>query len=346
MPLHAAIIVPVNRKFTGHGPHGRHIERKAIMRAYKTVEVKTIRNTTLETAKPRAGIKCKLCGKPIATFDCPYTGDNAIKTHTPAEPVAYVHKGCIRCRGYGDDATDFEGRPFPTKAAGKATRGGWAITLELEGNAPYSQEKAAYLAATYGLIATEDCTVEVEWHQVNSWTNLHGKKTALEGIFDAIDPSGDNCGCHVNISWTPDDDAAPDFSEQAWNIQQNAVTLFSPLQTAMLKRPDYTKAIFGRGFGSYCYNGSEYSGHSWLSLDSLDSYDTERRRIEWRICHFQTPAQMFICLAFIKEACEIIRKATEQQAVSYEKAGKQIAKLFEKYGQGKGKAQRPERNNR
>lgn len=316
------------------------------MQEYKTVDVKTIRGTSLESAKPRAGIRCKLCGKPVTVFNVPGARGNAVKTHTPAEPVAYVHEGCIRLRGYGDDATDYQGRPFPTKAAGKATRGGWAITLELEGNAPYSLEKAAYLAATYGLIATEDCTVEVEWHQINSWTNLHGKKTALEGIFDAIDPSGSNCGCHVNISWTPDDDAGPDFSEQAWNIRQNAATLFTPLQTAMLKRPDYTKAIFGRNFGSYCYNGSEYSGHSWLSLDSLDDYDTERRRIEWRICHFQTPAQMFICLAFVKEACEIIRKATESQTISYEKAGKQIAKLFEKYGQGKGKAQRPERNNR
>ena len=316
------------------------------MQEYKTVDVKIIRNTTLETAKPRAGVKCKLCGKPVTVFNCPGMGSNGIKTYTPAEPVAYVHEGCIRLRPYGDDATDFEGRPFPTKAAGKATRGGWAISLELEGNAPYSQEKAAYLGATYGLIATEDCTVEVEMHQINSWTNLHGKKTALEGIFEAIDPSGYNCGCHVNISWTPDDDAAPSFSEQAWNIRQNAVTLFTPLQTAMLRRPDYTKAIFGRVFGSYCYSGSEYSGHSWLALDSLDSYNVERRRIEWRICHFQTPAQMFICLAFIKEACEIIRKATESQTISYEKAGKQIAKLFEKYGQGKGKAQRPERNNR
>ena len=316
------------------------------MREYKTIETKTIRETTLETAKPRAGIRCKLCGKPVTVFGIPGYAANAVKTYTPAEPVAYVHEGCIRCRPYGDDATDFEGDAFPAKAKGKATRGGWAFSLELEGNAPYTEERAAYLAATYGLIATEDCTVEVEWHQTRSWTNLHGVKTALEGIFQNIQPSGDNCGCHVNVSWTPDVDAAPDFTEQGYNIRRNSQALFEPLRVAMTKHPDYTKAIFGRGFGNYCCNDDWYEGHSWLSLDGLASYNRNNRRIEWRICHFQTPGQMFICLAFIKEACEIIRKATESQTIGYKKAGEQIAKLFEKYGQGKGKAQRPERNNR
>lgn len=316
----------------------------------KTIEISTmnLRGYDVPTMAPKGGpVRCKMCGKPVTVW-----GGNsparAVHTVLPNQPSAYVHAGCCwwdgvegRQRGYHAPEVDFEGEEFhPVR--GKAAKDGILFSFELEA---WNQATAAQMVkwgAGYGMIATRDGTVGTEWH-MPSRVSLAGFKEFLQGFSAENDLSDVHCGAHIHVSF-PAERFSRDDSQ--YYGMQNAVgtlaacknTLFDGLRRDIAASDKAAEAIWGRQMAGYARDTMWLEHGAWLNLDTRD-YQT----IEWRLPHFVNAAQYLWCVAMVKEfTLELMKFLDDEQDA--EKTGKKLRKIYRKYAQGKGNAQRPERN--
>lgn len=320
------------------------------MTSTKTISIETInlRGYDVPTMAPKGGpVRCKMCGKPITVW-----GDNedparGIHTVLRNQPSAYVHAGCCWYEGipgalrpYGSGEYDFEDKPFPP-VRGKAAKDGLLFSFELESNNRMTAEQLVKWGAEHQIIGTEDCTVEQESHRITS-ASLCGMKEFLTGFSAEMDMTTDNCGAHIHVSF-PAERFSADGKNQ-WlgmmkaieTLNKNKFDLFDGLRKDIETSEIAAKAIWGRSFGEWSENDMELVHGSWLNVNRLNT-------IEWRLPHFVTPAQYLWCVAMVKEfTLELIKFLDNKQ--NAEKTGKKMRKIYRKYAQGKGNAQRPERN--
>lgn len=290
----------------------------------KSRETETVAGITVEKSLAR-NTRCAYCGRKF------FTGEDFIKTHTPTESVAYVHRTCVEHRRYGSDIQDVE--IVTGKTTGARLR--WAVEIEAmyKGSAHFYDEKRedvdAFLAASCKLQPSNDCTVDVEYHMANRF-NLHGVKDFWTLVSSAVNLDHSNCGHHINMSKT--DWSCYDIDKINWNTSE----LFTPLMNHLLEDPDKTVEVWGRYFGEYC--DLTFSGHyAWLHCNE--------GRIEFRLPHFKNPTQFTWLLFLCKDIVDILDKFVKGD-IDEQVASKKILDLEIKHENGRANYQRPERNNR
>lgn len=317
----------------------------------KTVEISTmnLRGYDVPTMAPKGGpVRCKMCGKPITVW-----GDNdnparAVHTVLPNQPSAYVHAGCCwwngvegRQRGYHAPETDFEGEEF-RPVRGKAAKDGILFSFELEAWNEATAEQMVKWGAGYGMIATRDGTCGTEWH-APSCGSLAGRKEFFIGFSAENDLSDPACGAHIHVSfpaerfsWTEEQERGMEQAVQT--LIANKWKLFDGLRQDIAHDNTAAAGIWGRTMGGYADNDMGLYHGDWLNL-----HTNEYQTIEWRLPHFVNAAQYLWCVAMVKEfTLELIKFLDDEQDA--EKTGKKLRKIYRKYAQGKGNAQRPERN--
>lgn len=322
------------------------------MTSTKTISVETmnLRGYDIPTIAPKGGpVRCKMCGKPITVW-----GDNdnparAVHTVLPNQPSAYVHAGCVWAdgiegyqRGYHNPETDFEGKKF-APVRGKAAKDGIAFSFELEAWNQATADQMVRWGAGYGMVATSDCTVGTEWH-MPSRVSLAGFKEFLQGFSAENDMSHNACGAHIHVSFPAEKYSwsGRDQHDGMWSanrkLNANKLDLFNGLRRDIAVSDKAARAIWGRQMAGYADNSMDLIHGDWLNLDTND-YQT----IEWRLPHFVNAAQYLWCVAMVKEfTLELMKFLDDEQDA--EKTGKKLRKIYRKYAQGKGNAQRPERN--
>lgn len=318
----------------------------------KTISIETmnLRGYDVPTMAPKGGpVRCKMCGKPVTVW-----GDNdnparGIHTVLPNQPSAYVHAGCVWAdgiegyqRGYHHPEADFEGDKF-NPIRGKAAKDGIAFSFELEAWNVATAEQMVRWGAGYGMIATSDCTVGTEWH-MPSRVSLAGFKEFLQGFSAENDMSHDACGAHIHVSFPAEkySGSGRDQHDGMWNanrkLNSNKTELFGGLRRDIAACDKAARAIWGRQMGGYADNDMDLVHGDWLNL-----HTNEYQTIEWRLPHFVNAAQYLWCVAMVKEfTLELMKFLDDEQDA--EKTGKKLRKIYRKYAQGKGNAQRPERN--
>lgn len=318
----------------------------------KTISIETmnLRGYDVPTMAPKGGpVRCKMCGKPITVWGDDTNPARAVHTVLPNQPSAYVHAGCCWWNGsegeqryYHAPETDFEGDAF-SPVRGKAAKDGIAFSFELEAWNKADAAQMVKWGAGYGMIATRDGTVGTEWH-MPSRVNLAGFKEFLQGFSAENDLSDSSCGAHIHVSFPAEKyswDGASQY-DGMWNanrkLNSNKTELFGGLRRDIAASDNAAEAIWGRQMGGYAEDTMYLVHGSWLNLDTRD-YQT----IEWRLPHFVNAAQYLWCVAMVKEfTLELIKFLDDKQDA--EKTGKKLRKIYRKYAQGKGNAQRPERN--
>lgn len=317
----------------------------------KTVEISTmnLRGYDVPTMAPKGGpVRCKMCGKPITVWggNSPARG---VHTVLPNQPSAYVHAGCAwengqegRQRGYHAPEVDFEGEEFhPVR--GKAAKDGILFSFELEAWNQATAEQMVKWGAGYGMIATRDGTCGTEWH-APSCGSLAGRKEFFIGFSAENDLSDPACGAHIHVSFPAEKYSWNGKSQEdgMWNanrrLNSNKTELFGGLRRDIAASGKAAEAIWGRQMGGYAESSMNLVHGAWLNLDTRD-YQT----IEWRLPHFVNAAQYLWCVAMVKEfTLELMKFLDEKQDAEH--TGKKLRKIYRKYAQGKGNAQRPERN--
>lgn len=315
-----------------------------------SIETMTLRGYDVPTIAPRGGaVRCKMCGKVIDVWGDNNNPARGVHTVLPNQPSAYVHAGCAwwhgvegRQRGYHAPETDFEGEKFhPVR--GKAAKDGILFSFELETRNTATAEQMVKWGAGYGMIATYDCTCGTEWH-APSCGSLAGRKEFFIGFSAENDLSDPACGAHIHVSF-PAERFSRDDSQ--YFGMQNAVatltacknTLFDGLRQDIAHDNTAAAGIWGRQMAGYARDTMWLEHGAWLNLDTK-----EWQTIEWRLPHFHDAAQYLWCVAMVKEfTLELVKFLDNEQ--DEEKTGKKLRKIYRKYAQGKGNAQRPERNN-
>lgn len=323
------------------------------MLSKKTISIETItlRGYDVPTMAPKGGpVRCKMCGKPITAWGDNNNHARGVHTVLPNQPSAYVHAGCVwengregRQRGYHAPETDFEGEKF-APIRGKAAKDGVAFSFELEAWNRATAEQMVRWGAGYGMIATDDCTVGTEWH-MPSRVSLAGFKEFLQGFSAENDLSNPACGAHIHVSFPAEKYNYGDDVGQFYGMQ-NAMEvlnhykmiLFNGLRKDIACDRTAAAGIWGRTMGGYADNDMGLYHGDWLNLHTND-YQT----IEWRLPHFVNAAQYLWCVAMIREfTLELMKFLDKKQDAEH--TGKKLRKIYRKYAQGKGNAQRPERN--
>lgn len=322
------------------------------MTSTKTISVETmnLRGYDVPTIAPKGGpVRCKMCGKPITVWG---GNDPARGIHTvlPNQPSAYVHAGCCWWNGgegaqrsYHAPEVDFEGDKF-NPVRGKAAKDGIAFSFELEAKNVATAAQMVKWGASYGMIATSDGTVGTEWH-MPSRVSLAGFKEFLIGFSAENDLSDDACGAHIHVSFPAEKYSWDGINQNdgMWNVNRKLcgykMELFDGLREDIAASDEAAKAIWGRAIGGEWSSDTMHLVHgAWLNL-STRNYQT----IEWRLPHFDNAAQYLWCVAMVKEfTLELMKFLDDEQDA--EKTGKKLRKIYRKYAQGKGNAQRPERN--
>lgn len=318
----------------------------------KTISIETmnLRGYDVPTMAPKGGpVRCKMCGKPITVWGDDENPARGIHTVLPNQPSAYVHAGCCwwngvegRQRGYHAPETDFEGQEF-NPVRGKAAKDGILFSFELETENVASAEQMVKWGAGYGMIATHDGTAGTEWH-APSCGSLAGRKEFFIGFSAENDMTTDNCGAHIHVSFPAEKYSWNEHSQRDGmrnanrELNSNKTELFGGLRRDIAASDKAARAIWGRQMGGYADNDMGLYHGDWLNLHTHD-YQT----IEWRLPHFVNAAQYLWCVAMIKEfTLELMKFLDDEQDA--EKTGKKLRKIYRKYAQGKGNAQRPERN--
>lgn len=321
------------------------------MKSTKTISIETmtLRGYDIPTIAPRGGaVRCKMCGKVIDVWGDNDSPARGIHTVLPNQPSAYVHAGC--CwengvegwqRGYHAPEVDFEGEKFQP-VRGKAAKDGILFSFELETENVATAEQMVKWGAGYGMIATHDGTAGTEWH-APSCGSLAGRKEFFIGFSAENDMTTDNCGAHIHVSfpaerfsWTDEQEYGMETAVQT--LIANKQELFDGLRRDIAHDDTAATGIWGRTMGGYADDDMGLYHGDWLNLHTRN-YQT----IEWRLPHFHDAAQYLWCVAMIKEfTLELISFLDEKQDA--ERTGKKLRKIYRKYAQGKGNAQRPERN--
>lgn len=313
-----------------------------------SIETMTLRGYDVPTMAPKGGpVRCKMCGKPITVWggNSPARG---VHTVLPNQPSAYVHAGCCwedgvegRQRGYHAPEVDFEGKKF-NPIRGKAAKDGILFSFELEAWNEATAEQMVKWGAGYGMIATDDSAVGTEWH-MPSRVSLAGFKEFLQGFSAENDLSNVHCGAHIHVSFPAERFSMDD--SQYFGMQNVVSTLttcknnlFDGLRRDIARDDTAAKAVWGRQMAGYARDTMWLEHGAWLNLDTK-----ELQTIEWRLPHFVNATQYLWCVAMIKEfTLELIKFMDNEQ--DERKTGIKLRKIYRKYAQGKGNAQRPERN--
>lgn len=315
-----------------------------------SIETMTLRGYDVPTMAPKGGpVRCKMCGKPITVWGGTSPA-RAVHTVLPNQPSAYVHAGCCwyngwegEQRSYHAPEADFEGEKF-APVRGKAAKDGIAFSFELEAWNTATAAQMVKWGAGYGMIATRDGTVGTEWH-MPSRVSLAGFKEFLQGFSAENDLSDSACGAHIHVSFPAEKYGYGDELSQ-FDGMQNAMDelnhykmiLFNGLRRDIAASDKAAEAIWGRTMGGYADDDMGLYHGDWLNLHT-SNYQT----IEWRLPHFVNAAQYLWCVAMVKEfTLELMKFLDDEQDA--EKTGKKLRKIYRKYAQGKGNAQRPERN--
>lgn len=291
-----------------------------------------IKGQAVEVSKPRNGTRCHLCGEPI--------GDHGfVKTYTTREPVVYVHKECLRQRGYHETfkTPSGEERPVFDVNAKATTKEQVLFTPEVEFADPYSawtDARKAHFVAQTGCYVERDCTVGGEAHPLTR-LSFHGLCKWYEALEKMVDMTPNNCGHHLNFGW---------YGMTARNVEdlkENAAVLFASVESWMYNNRDKTKQIFGRFFSEYAEDDSYYVHGSWLNLSNC--WNDETARIEFRLPHYVNAKQMTHCAFLCKEWVKTLRKFAAG-TIDSAKASREMVKALEKHAEGKATYQRPEQN--
>lgn len=279
-------------------------------------------------AMPRVGTKCRICGEPISNADF-------FKISTPSATSAFVHRACVRERGYHEKFTSPSGKTFPLFGENsKVCKDELLFTPELETSDFHllTAQEQAQLLGTFRLYAEHDGSLwpyGSELHPVGR-CNLHGMKEFFQSLEKRVDMTDSKCGLHVHFSWNGM------TSQDVEKIQYSEV--FAPVLDFMASEPDSMKDVFGRYANDYCEidaGTSHYSGiHFIYGLNA---------HIEYRFGHYSTAQRTFWMLALyaawtkeIKAFCECKQDA--------KRTSKHLLKLYQKHVDGTALYQRPERN--
>ena len=277
----------------------------------------------VEFAKPRKGTRCKCCGKELNEYT------RYIVTRTKSCNVAYVCEDCYTPVPYHHhkDTEDI--------IKGKLTSGKYRVAIELEADYKRSTNHDnvnAYLAAQWGLVPTNDCTVDVEYHMRNA-VSFHGMKDFLDDVANTVNLTAPSAGQHINISkidWTIADTDKIGTEGQA---------LFTPLAKAMLNDYEALARVFGRVFDDeyYRYTESGFYHGDWLRIKSYC--------LEFRIAKYQNTKQFFSCMNLCRDIVDILDKWLKEELNTDEAASKMV-KRYKLYADGKAPCFYAYRNNR
>lgn len=276
----------------------------------------------VETAKPRKGTRCKCCGKELNEYT------RYIVTRTKSCAVAYVCEDCYTPIAYHSH------RPEEDIIKGKLTSGKYRVAIELEANYRRNRSRAdvnAYLAAQWGLVPTEDCTVDVEYHMRNA-VSFHGMKDFLDDVAKTVDLKTSNAGQHINISkieWNVGD-------LDAINIESE--NLFGPLADYLRDHADDTIKVFGRYFDFYYeYTRSYYRHGTWLNIKPYC--------LEFRLAKYQNTKQFFALMNYCRDIVDIVDGWLKNEIETY-KAAQKIVNRFKLYANEKAPCFYAYRNNK
>lgn len=317
----------------------------------KTIEISTmnLRGYDVPTMAPKCGpVRCKMCGKPITVWGDDNNPARGIHTELRNQPSAYVHAGCCWYEGvpgalrpYDEDAADFSGTNFPP-VRGKTAKDGILYGFAFESNNRMNAEQLVKWGAEHQLIGIDFIGGQETRRRASA--SLCGLKEFLVGFGSDMDMATDNCSARVNVSFPAEqfsrtgDNQGEGMYNCSMNLEVNKERLFGGLLRDIEASETAARAIWGRTFGEWADNDMTLGYGSWLNLETRG-----RATIEWRLPHFHDAAQYLWCVAMIKEfTLELISFLDEKQDA--EKTGKKLRKIYRKYAQGKGNAQRPERN--
>ena len=277
----------------------------------------------VEIAKPRKGTRCKCCGKELNEYT------RFIVTRTKSCNVAYVCEECYTPVPYHHHKSTED------IIKGRLTSGKYRVAVELEADyKPRSNRNNAnaYLAAQWGLVPTDDCTVDVEYHMRNA-VSFHGMKDFLDDVANTVNLTAPNAGQHINISkidWTVGDTNKIDGNSQA---------LFTPLARAMRSDPEALEKVFGRVFDDEYYRYTEcgFCHGDWLRIKPYC--------LEFRIAKYQNTKQFFSCMNLCRDIVDILDKWLKGELNTDQAAGK-MAQRYKLYADGKAPCFYAYRNNR
>lgn len=323
------------------------------MTSTKTISIETmnLRGYDVPTMAPKGGpVRCKMCGKPITVWGDNDSPARGIHTVLPNQPSAYVHAGCCWAdgvegaqRGYHAREVDFEGEEF-APVRGKAAKDGILFSFELEAWNEATAEQMVKWGAGYGMIATRDGTCGTEWH-APSCGSLAGRKEFFIGFSAENDMSHPACGAHIHVSFPAEKYSWSMVNQEdgMWSanrrLYRDKTKLFDGLRRDIARDDKAAEAIWGRQMAGYADNSMDLMHGDWLNLDTRN-YQT----IEWRLPHFVNAAQYLWCVAMVREFTLELMKFLDNEQDAW-KTGIKLRKIYRKYAQGKGNAQRPERNN-
>ena len=277
----------------------------------------------VEVAKPRKGTRCKCCGKELNEYT------RFIASRTKSCNVAYVCEDCYTPVQYHHHKSTED------IIKGKLTSGKYRVAIELEANykpRTNSYSVNAYLAAQWGLVPTNDCTVDVEYHMRNA-VSFHGMKDFLDDVANTVDLTTPNAGQHINISkidWT-----IGDMDE----IDANSQALFTPLVRAMRSDSEALESVFGRVFDDeyYRYTETGFCHGDWLRIKTYC--------LEFRIAKYQNTKQFFACMNLCRDIVDILDKWLKDE-FSVDEAATKIVQRYKLYADGKAPCFYTYRNNR
>lgn len=291
-----------------------------------------INGISVDVEKPRKGTRCAFCGEPIGDFDF-------IQTSTNHQTSCFVHRECIRERGYHETFYTPGGNKLPlfdnTRKA--TTREQIIYTPELEFNDYFelwSDEKKAAFVAQFKVYVEHDCTVGGEGHVASS-INFHGMFQWYANLETWVDMTTSNCGHHMNFSWYGM------RAEDVRKIRRNASEIFNPVEQFMHGHERETVKVFGRYFGRWAQNDYEYVHGSWVNLEH--DFSDSSARVEFRLPHYVNAKQIVWCAFMLKNWMKELRKFCngEQNARN---TGAALLRHMVLSVNGKALYQRPERN--
>ena len=208
-----------------------------------------------------------------------------IKTAMPkrGNANAYYCQACNRNRWYHTSNNEIQG---------KAKANGVYIGIELETS--YTNENARNQLFEYGMIPTNDCSLDgartCEYVSgIMQGLNIASKlAVSIETLMNNSELQiNDSCGTHFHVSINA---MKNEHGEQVYMgyIKRFYHSLFVPLANAMQENSTATKKLFGRYFGHYCLNINEHSNvnnrYNFINV-------TNDSNIEFRLNKYQNAKQ-------------------------------------------------------
>jgi hypothetical protein len=251
------------------------------------------------------------------------------------QPYVYVLSRWAGQMPYGSDWVGND--PVIGKISEKSIR----YSPEFECDDPESlapdevRRRRLYLAAQFRLEDTADCTVDHEFKAPNR-VNLSGFKDMLEGVQRLFDMSSERCGLHINASYP----LGWKVGNEVVRIGDRSHRLLDPVAMYLEEHPDDMVKVFGRPFGHWARNDSNYQHGSWINLEH-DRGD--EARIEYRLPHYHGVNETTWTVKMLCEWTEILTEWLQGRLPEAE-VSKRLIKNFRRYADGKAPCQKAKRN--